>query len=108
MATLHPPDDAPPSYETATGGSSTPPRLSMDERPSDAVPNGIPPERRRPMEDQSRPLPPVWIRQFGSEEQHEFVSDTKPNPRRPRWVLLYGDEECLSTLSREERGKHGG
>lgn len=105
MATLHP-NDAPPSYEAATAGSSTPSRLSTDGPPDRTERNGIPLERRRSMEDENRPLPPGWIRQFDPQEQHQFFVDTTKNPPRSIWVHPYDDEEYLSTLSPEERKKH--
>lgn len=126
MSTLQPPADAPPSYETATGSSSstTPAqRVSTDGPSSRTTRNGIPPERRRSMEDEHRELPPGWVRQFDSVEQHQFFVDTTKNPPRSSkyfqvpalllctnccvvWVHPYDDPEFLATLSPEERKKH--
>jgi hypothetical protein len=58
------------------------------------------------MEDENRPLPPGWTRQFDSKEQHQFFVDTKANPPRSIWIHPYDDEQFLSTLSPEERKKH--
>lgn len=111
--TLHP-TEPPPSYEAATGSSSAsssiPPRplsrISTDEPSPAATRNGIPPERRRSMEDENRPLPPGWIRQFDPQEQHQFFVDTNADPPRSTWTHPYDDEQFLSTLSPEERKKH--
>lgn len=105
MATLHP-NDAPPSYEAATAGSSTPSRLSTEIPSEHTERNGIPIERRRSMEDENRPLPPGWVRQFDPQEQHQYFVDTTKNPPRSIWVHPYDDPEYLSTLSPEERKKH--
>ncbi|KAF2661817.1 hypothetical protein K491DRAFT_387581 [Lophiostoma macrostomum CBS 122681] len=106
MSTLHPPSDAPPSYEAATGSGTTPNRLSMEERSARTERSGIPADRRRSMEDEQRELPPGWIRQFDSQEGHQFFVDTTKEPPRSIWVHPYDDPTFLSTLSPEERKKH--
>ncbi|KAF2244558.1 hypothetical protein BU26DRAFT_80862 [Trematosphaeria pertusa] len=106
MSTTYPPDTAPPSYEAATGSASTPTRVSTDGPAEQTARNGIPPERRRSMEDENRPLPPGWIRQFDPVEGHQFFVDTKANPPRSIWVHPYDDPEYLSTLSPQERKLH--
>jgi hypothetical protein len=58
------------------------------------------------MEDESRPLPPGWVRQFDAQEQHQFFVDTNANPPRSTWIHPYDDEEFLATLSPEERREH--
>jgi len=91
--------DAPPSYEAAQAstapGKSTGTYLKAR--------NGIPPSTRRSMEDESRPLPSGWIRQFDAKEQHQFFVDTNAKPPRSIWHHPYDDEQYLSTLSSEER-----
>jgi len=102
------PDTAPPSYEDATASSRPASRASRisTEAPASRVPrNGIPLERRRSMEDENRPLPPGWIRQFDEQEHHQFFVDTTANPPRSIWTHPYDDEQYLSTLSPEERKK---
>ncbi|KAF2789330.1 hypothetical protein K505DRAFT_328303 [Melanomma pulvis-pyrius CBS 109.77] len=111
MSTSHPPDTLapPPSYEDAThstGGSSTPARISTEGPAANTTRNGIPPDRRRSMEDENRPLPRGWIRQFDAQEQHQFFVDTTTNPPRSIWVHPYDDPEFLATLSPEERRKY--
>lgn len=110
MATSHAPSEPPPTYEAATGSSSTPSqgirRVSTDGPGHRTERNGIPPEHRRSMEDEMRDLPPGWIRQFDAQEQHQFFVDTKANPPRSTWVHPYDDNEFLSTLSPEERKNH--
>ncbi|KAF2271675.1 uncharacterized protein EI97DRAFT_351552, partial [Westerdykella ornata] len=101
--------EPPPSYEAATGLSSSrpsTPRVSTDGPPNTTERNGIPPERRRSMEDENRPLPPGWVRCFDPQEQHQFFVDTTKDPPRSIWVHPYDDDEFLSTLSPEERRKH--
>ncbi|ORY00593.1 hypothetical protein BCR34DRAFT_606199 [Clohesyomyces aquaticus] len=106
MASLQPPpSDAPPSYDSIAG-SSTPTRLSTDHPAEHRERNGIPPERRRSMEDEQRRLPPGWVRQFDPQEGHQFFVDTNAHPPRSIWVHPYDDDEFLSTLSPEERKKH--
>jgi hypothetical protein len=105
------PHEPPPSYESATGSSSTEPtpgiaRVSTDEPGARVDRNGIPMERRRSMEDELRPLPPGWVRTFDPESHHQFFVDTKADPPRSIWTHPYDDEQFLSTLSPEERTKY--
>jgi len=65
--------------------------------------NGITPEQRRSMEDESRPLPTGWVRQYDSQNNHQFFVDTKADPPRSIWHHPYDDDQYLSTLSSEER-----
>jgi hypothetical protein len=58
------------------------------------------------MEDESRPLPPGWVRQFDPTEGHQFFVDTKANPPRSIWTHPYDDEEFLKTLTPDERREH--
>jgi hypothetical protein len=109
MSTQQPPDEPPPSYESATGSSSAPEplaRVSTDGPAARTERNGIPPDRRRSMEDEMRELPPGWVRSFDAESQHQFFVDTESNPPRSIWVHPYDDDEFLSTLSPEERKKY--
>lgn len=82
------PADAPPSYEKAT---------------QHATRNGITPQARRSMEDEQRPLPQGWIRQYDTEQHHQFFVDTSATPPRSIWHHPYDDEEYLSSLSSSER-----
>lgn len=96
------PPDAPPSYAQATGSSTTttarPTHLEVPQAQND-----IPVASRRSMEDELRPLPEGWIRQFDAKEQHQFFVNTKTDPPRSIWCHPYDDDEYLSTLSSEER-----
>jgi hypothetical protein len=96
--------DAPPSYEaTVTGSSSTnQPNTSTTQHESR---NGIPPQKRRSMEDELRPLPEGWLRQYDPETHHQFFIDTNASPPRSIWSHPYDDEQYLSTLSPAEREK---
>jgi hypothetical protein len=58
------------------------------------------------MEDENRPLPDGWVRQFDPEEGHQFFVDTKANPPRSTWLHPYDDPEYLATLDPEERKRH--
>lgn len=97
------PTDAPPSYDAVTGSSTK----SSGSKPSHLeVPgahNGIPPHHRRSMEDEYRPLPDGWVRQWDDREQHQFFVDTRADPPRSTWVHPYDDETYLQTLTSEER-----
>lgn len=86
-------DSAPPSYEQATGSTS----FSRRER------NGIAPEVRRSMEDESRPLPEGWVRSFDPQQEHQFFVDTKVDPPRAIWHHPYDDEDYFNSLSPDER-----
>ena len=94
--------DAPPPYsrtDPVAGSSSAGPssRLQVPER------NGIPAAARRSMEDESRPLPEGWVRQFDSKNSHQFYVDIRSEPPRSTWHHPYDDEEYLSTLPSAER-----
>jgi hypothetical protein len=110
MSAAQAPSEPPPSYEAATGSSSAPEpgirRVSTDGPGHRRERNGIPPDRRRSMEDEMRELPEGWVRSFDPQEGHQFFVDTKANPPRSTWVHPYDDEQFLSTLSPEERKRH--
>jgi len=55
------------------------------------------------MEDEHRPLPAGWVRQWDSREQHQFFVDTKADPPRSIWHHPYDDDDYLSTLTTEQR-----
>lgn len=62
--------DAPPAYSQAVGSSSS----STSYRPDRLQPvarNGIPPDARRSMEDEARPLPHGWVRRYDEKSQHQ-------------------------------------
>lgn len=90
--------DAPPSYAQATGSSTASSRLEVP-----GAHNGIPAAARRSMEDEQRPLPTGWVRQWDNKEQHHFYVDTKADPPRSIWQHPYDDDDYLKTLSSEER-----
>ncbi|KAF1916308.1 hypothetical protein BDU57DRAFT_516330 [Ampelomyces quisqualis] len=104
------PSEPPPSYEVATGSSSAPEpgiqRVSTDGPGHRRERNGIPPDRRRSMEDEVRELPRGWVRSFDQQEGHQFFVDTNADPPRSIWVHPYDDEQFLSTLNPEERQRH--
>lgn len=55
------------------------------------------------MEDETRKLPPGWVRTFDPTTNHQFFVDTTKDPPRSIWHHPYDDEEYLATLSSEER-----
>lgn len=94
--------DAPPSYEQVTG-SSTGPKRTTGHLEVPGARNGIHPSHRRSMEDEHRPLPEGWVRQWDDKEQHQYFVDTKANPPRSIWQHPYDDESYMKTLSSEQR-----
>lgn len=107
------PADAPPSYEQVTGSSTSSHRGSSSNQASAStapthleVPgsgDGIPAAYRRSMEDEHRPLPKGWIRQFDADHHHQFYVDTTKEPPRSIWVHPHDDEDYLRSLPSEER-----
>ncbi|KAI4237094.1 MAG: hypothetical protein LQ352_007960, partial [Teloschistes flavicans] len=98
------PDEPPPSYDAATAPQThlAPPSSGQQ---SYRVRNGIPPEYRRSMEDEGRPLPTGWVRQYDSEHHHQFFVDTTKDPPRSIWHHPYDDDEYMNTLTPNERQK---
>ncbi|KAK7959485.1 uncharacterized protein PG986_004339 [Apiospora aurea] len=88
----------PPSYDQAVGSA----RLSQRER------NGISAQRRRSIEDESRPLPDGWVRTFDPENHHQFFVDIRADPPRSIWHHPYDDEQYLNSLPAQERERLGG
>ncbi|KAL9122999.1 MAG: hypothetical protein Q9187_000437 [Circinaria calcarea] len=88
---------APPTYEAATSSGSSTQSNHLKPR------NGIPPISRRSMEDEARPLPPGWIRQYDPKNSHQFFVDTTANPPRSIWQHPYDDQQFLDSLDPQER-----
>ena len=92
--------DAPPPYTrvdpqyTSSAASASYPHQTR---------NGIPPAQRRSMEDEARPLPEGWIRQYDSEQAHQYFVDTRTDPPRSIWHHPYDDEQFMSSQPSEER-----
>jgi hypothetical protein len=57
------------------------------------------------MEDEGRALPPGWVRQYDSQEHHQFFVDTTTDPPRSIWHHPYDDEQYMNSLSPQERQK---
>jgi hypothetical protein len=95
-----PPSQPPPSYEASTSTSAGRPTASANHHRER---NGIPPASRRSMEDELRPLPDGWVRQFDQKAGHQFFVDTKASPPRSIWQHPYDDDEYLGNLSPQER-----
>lgn len=55
------------------------------------------------MEDEARPLPDGWVRQYDGSHGHQFFVDTRANPPRSIWHHPYDDREYLNSLTSEER-----
>jgi hypothetical protein len=107
------PSEPPPPYSstpTATPGKSTSQTHQQDTSHLQ-VPghhkerNGIPVSARRSMEDEARPLPDGWVRQFDNVSHHQFFVNTRVSPPRPIWHHPYDDEEYMSSLTEEERSR---
>lgn len=99
----HIPSEAPPSYTDATASNQRPATLQVPQASTHRVRNGIPPEYRRSMEDEGRPLPQGWIRQYDDESHHQFFVDTTRSPPRSIWQHPYDDEDYMSSLDPQER-----
>ncbi|KAK3984637.1 hypothetical protein QBC44DRAFT_387663 [Cladorrhinum sp. PSN332] len=65
--------------------------------------NGIPLQARRSMEDELRPVPAGWVREFDPDSQHQFFVDTNSSPPRSIWHHPYDDEQYLASLSPDDR-----
>ncbi|KAB8343238.1 hypothetical protein FH972_022828 [Carpinus fangiana] len=95
-------DAPPPSYTEATG------RATFTHRPGEStlspnVGNRDPSELRHSMEDEERPLPAGWVRQYNTEHAHVFFVDIEADPPRSIWHHPYDDETYLKSLPTEER-----
>jgi hypothetical protein len=55
------------------------------------------------MEDELRPLPAGWVRDFDPETQHQFFVDTTATPPRSIWQHPYDDDVYLNSLPPAER-----
>lgn len=89
------PSEPPPSYEQAVADGPD----SLPQQPR----NGIPLHARRSMEDELRPLPSGWVREFDPETQHQFFVDTMASPPRSIWHHPYDDDIYLDSLPAAER-----
>ena len=98
------PDEPPPSYDAATSSQTTSAQRASRES-QHRIRNGIPPEYRRSMEDEGRPLPQGWIRQYDSDSHHQFFVDTTREPPRTIWQHPYDDDEYMNSLDPKERQK---
>ncbi|RYP12778.1 hypothetical protein DL765_007156 [Monosporascus sp. GIB2] len=119
MASREAPNTPPPSYQEATGGGATTtgpsaavPSSSSSSQNSRRQPrfrsgerNGIPPDRRRSIEDECRPLPEGWVRRFDPDTQHQFFVDTRADPPRSIWTHPLDDRDYLASLSPPERAR---
>ncbi len=92
---MPPPSGPPPSHDKSL----------MDDGP-DSLPaearNGIPPPARRSMEDELRPLPKGWVREFDPETHHQFFVNTLSTPPRSIWHHPYDDDTYISSLPPQE------
>ncbi|TKX26053.1 hypothetical protein C1H76_1686 [Elsinoe australis] len=98
------PEDAPPSYDAATAASSTfRPSQNIQHNANHLQVPEAPRAARKSMEDEHRPLPRGWVRQWDTKEHHQFFVDTKADPPRSIWIHPLDDPETLQSLSSEER-----
>jgi hypothetical protein len=54
------------------------------------------------MEDELRPLPAGWVREFDPDTQHQFFVDTMSSPPRSIWHHPYDDDVYLASLPAAE------
>ena len=96
--------DAPPSYAVATGSTATsqPSSHGAQHGAHLGVP-AAPQASRKSMEDELRPLPHGWVRQWDTHEQHQFFVDTKADPPRSLWIHPLDDDEVWKSLPSEEK-----
>ena len=99
------PSEAPPSYTDATASSPRPTHLQPPQSSTHRIRNGIPPEYRRSMEDEGRPLPPGWLRQYDEQQHHQYFVDTTRDPPRSIWQHPYDDDEYMGSLAPQERAR---
>jgi hypothetical protein len=100
--------EAPPAYNDTTSSTSTAqPSFSnsahIDPTASHESQNGIPAQSRRSMEDERRPLPDGWVRQYDAMENHQFFVDTTAHPPRSIWHHPYDDAAFINSLPAAER-----
>lgn len=57
------------------------------------------------MEDEGRPLPQGWIRQYDPDNHHQYFVDTTHEPPRSIWHHPYDDDGYMSSLGPKERQK---
>ena len=101
------PTDAPPSYDEVTasgsGSSSRPPQSPQHLSVPHKDRNGISAMERRSMEDEGRPLPQGWIRQYDPQNHHQYFVNTNVEPPTSIWHHPYDDEQFMNNLDPAER-----
>lgn len=97
------PAEPPPPYSSALTAPTTSGHATSQAQVNHLERNGIPIDRRRSMEDETRPLPQGWVRTFDTDSGHQFFVDIAQEPPRSIWTHPYDDEQYLSSLSSEER-----
>ena len=100
------PTHPPPSYDEAAASasnSSTRPLGSSHLTVPHKDRNGISAADRRSMEDEGRPLPQGWIRQFDTQNHHQFFVNTNVDPPTSIWHHPYDDEDFMNGLDPAER-----
>ncbi|KAI4119397.1 MAG: hypothetical protein LQ345_000705 [Seirophora villosa] len=104
LSVSHVPDEPPPSYDAATAPPTSTSQSSSNQHSLRAR-NGIPPAYRRSMEDEGRPLPQGWVRQYDPDNDHQFFVDTTREPPRSIWHHPYDDDDYMNSLDPTERQK---
>ncbi|SPO30365.1 uncharacterized protein UTRI_05829 [Ustilago trichophora] len=87
------PTEAPPSYEQASGSSTSKPTNTQSSSSHLGIPAQDEAATRKSMEDMLRPLPKGWIRQYDPSSHHNFFVDTLANPPRSIWVHPFDDAQ---------------
>lgn len=92
-------DGPPPAYEPAANFKRT---STQSHRPVRQE-SGIPSTDRRSMENNNRPLPRGWIRQWDPNSHHNFYVDTNTTPSRSIWSHPSDDEQYRTEHPEEAR-----
>ncbi|RKF72658.1 putative ww rsp5 wwp protein [Golovinomyces cichoracearum] len=97
------PSDPPPPYTSRPSYDNNNRNQTEDNLPRSSP--SLSPSARRSMEDEFRPLPEHWIRQYDVRSGHQFFVDTSQIPPRSIWHHPYDDTIYISSLPQPERLK---
>ncbi|CCO27967.1 hypothetical protein BN14_01958 [Rhizoctonia solani AG-1 IB] len=79
-----------PLYGQCGGSGYTGPTVCAEDLPP---PYDFTDDDQHSMEDESRPLPKGWVRDYDHANKHHFYVDTTANPPRSIWVHPFEDEQ---------------
>jgi len=97
------PTEPPPSYDSATGPSTSTPAATQQQPPQQAQQHAQQPsegnqQQERDIENEDRPLPPGWVPQFNAQYDRFFFVDTFAKPPKSIWTHPLDDQDWLSTV----------